>query len=305
MTQVSSSKHAPIPVGEIAKPPFARLPDPNTLFAHRSERLRVLAEGHELRPYLSFLAGLTGVQHRVLEDLPSVEPPNEEARARARDFSMPPLDRLRFTTDAAFDAAFERFLPLVDALEMPAPAYRAIERVRLAGSFARTEMAKAALANAVTVETLAEHVFAAAIVQVHFARLAAELDASRLVPVGDGACPACGGPPVASLIVGWHGAHGTRFCSCALCGTLWNYVRIKCTLCGSTKGITYHAIEGDAGTVKAETCDSCHCYVKILHQHVDPSLEAVADDAASLALDLLAREAGYRRGAVNPFMLGY
>jgi FdhE protein len=305
MTQVGSSKHAPIPIGEIAKPPFVRLPDPKTLFARRSERLRVLAEGHDLRPYLSFLAGLTGVQHRVQEDLPAVEPSNEESRERAREFGMPPLDRLRFTTDTGFDATFERFLSLADGLDMPAPARRAIERVRLADSVARTEMAKAALANAVAVETLAEHVFVAAIVQVHFARLAAELDARRLVPVGDGVCPACGGPPVASLIVGWHDAHGTRFCSCALCGTLWNYVRIKCTLCGSTKGITYRAVEGEAGTVKAETCDSCHCYVKILHQHVDPSLEAVADDAASLALDLLVREAGYRRGAVNPFMLGY
>jgi FdhE protein len=304
MTQVGSSKHAPNPIGEIAKPPFACLPDPKTLFARRSERLRVLAEGHDLRPYLWFLAGLTGAQHRVQEDLPAVEPPNEEARVRAREFGMPPLDRLRFAADAAFDATFERFLPLANALEMPAPARRAIERVHLADSVARTEMAKAVLANAVAVETLAEHVFVAAVAQVHFARLAAELDASRLVTVGDGVCPACGGPPVASLIVGWHGAQGTRFCSCALCGTLWKYVRIKCTLCGSTKGITYREIEGDAGTVKAETCDSCRCYLKILHQHLDPSLEPVADDAASLALDLLVREAGYRR-AVNLFMLGY
>jgi FdhE protein len=45
--------------------------------------------------------------------------------------------------------------------------------------------------------------------------------------------------------------------------------------------------------------------VKILHQHKDPALEPVADDVASLALDLLVREAGYRRGGVNPFLLGY
>lgn len=305
MTQVGASKHAPIPIGDVAKPLFARLPDPKTLFVRRAARLRELAEGHDLRPYLSFLAGLTDVQHHVQEVLPAVEPPNEEARVCARDFGMPPLGRLRFTADAAFDATFERLLHFADALEMPASARAAIERVRFADAGARPAMAKAALAKPVPVETLAEHVFIAAIVQVHFARLAAELDASRLGPVGDGACPACGGPPVASLIVGWHDAHGTRFCSGALCGTLWNYVRIKCTLCGSTKGISYRAIEGGAGTVKAETCDSCRRYVKIPHQHVDPSLEPVADDAASLALDLLVREAGYRRGAINPFKLGY
>jgi FdhE protein len=31
----------------------------------------------------------------------------------------------------------------------------------------------------------------------------------------------------------------------------------------------------------------------------------MADDAASLALDMLVREMGYRRGAVNPFLMGY
>ena len=139
----------------------------------------------------------------------------------------------------------------------------------------------------------------------HFARLAAGLDAARLVPVGDGACPVCGGPPVSSLVVGWSGAHGARFCACGLCGTLWNYVRIKCAVCGSTKGIGYEEIEGGAGTIKAETCDSCRSYVKILHQHADPAVDPVADDVATLALDLLVRESGYRRGSVNPFLVGY
>jgi FdhE protein len=57
--------------------------------------------------------------------------------------------------------------------------------------------------------------------------------------------------------------------------------------------------------VKAETCGSCRGYVKILHQHKDPALDPVADDVASLGLDVLLRETGYRRGAVNPFLLGY
>ena len=169
----------------------------------------------------------------------------------------------------------------------------------------RDGMMRNVLADAIPMETLAEHVYVAAALQVHFARLAARLDASTLVPVGDGACPVCGGPPVSSLIVGWHGAHGARFCACSLCGTLWNYVRIKCTLCGSTKGIGYQEIEGGPGTVKAETCDSCRCYVKILHQHKDPALDPIADDVATLGLDLLVREGGYRRGSFNPFLIGY
>ena len=72
--------------------------------------------------------------------------------------------------------------------------------------------------------------FVAAALQVHFARLAARLDAKALVPVGKGACPACGAAPVSTMVVGWSGAHATRFCACSLCGTLWNYPRIKCTV---------------------------------------------------------------------------
>jgi FdhE protein len=82
-------------------------------------------------------------------------------------------------------------------------------------------------------------------------------------------------------------------------------VRIKCTLCGSTKGITYHGIDGDPGAIKTETCDACHRYVKILHQQKDPAIEPLADDVASLGLDLLMRGTVFSRGGVNPFLLGY
>ena len=74
---------------------------------------------------------------------------------------------------------------------------------------------------------------------------------------------------------------------------------------GSTKGIGYQEIDGGAGTIKAETCDSCRGYVKVLHQHKDPDLDPIADDVATLGLDLLVRELGFRRGGVNPFLLGY
>ena len=219
---------------------------------------------------------------------------------------MPPLDRGHFTADAAVDATLDRLFALAAEIEMPDSARAALDRVRARRTLRRaTRWCAAVLAEAIPVETLAEHVYVAAALQVHFARLAARLDPKALVPVGDGACPACGGPPVASAIVGWQGAHGARFCVCSLCATLWNVVRIKCVLCGSTKGIAYQELEGGAGNVKAETCENCHGYVKILYQHKDPALDPVADDVASLGLDLLLREGGYRRGAVNPFLLGY
>jgi FdhE protein len=107
------------------------------------------------------------------------------------------------------------------------------------------------------------------------------------------------------LVVGWRDAQATRFCACSLCGTLWNYPRIKCTLCGATKAIGYQQIAGGSPAIKAETCESCHRYVKVLQQRDDAGLDPVADDVATLALDILLRESGFRRGAVNPFLLGY
>ena len=305
MSDVGAPRHAAIPIGDPAAPPVARLPDPMTLFAQRSQRLRLLARDHQLAPYLTFLADLAAVQHGIQDGLPAVEPPAADVVARAREHAMPPFDRARFTADPAFDMTLERVLAACGSCIMPAAASAALARVRGAGAETLAAMMRAVLADAVPVEALAEHVFVAAALQVHFARLVARLDAKRLVQVGDGACPACGGPPVASLIVGWHGAHGARFCACALCSTLWHYVRVKCTVCGSTKGISYQEVAGGLGTVKAECCDECRSYVKILDQRSDPALDPVADDVASLGLDLLMRETGLRRGSVDPFLLGY
>ena len=58
MTELRAPGHDPIPIGEIAKPPFARQPDPLTMFAQRAGRLRSLAERNALRSYLIFLAVL-------------------------------------------------------------------------------------------------------------------------------------------------------------------------------------------------------------------------------------------------------
>ena len=305
MKKAGTPRYDPVPIGEVARPPFARPPDPLSLFRSRAQRFVALAARHELAEYLRFLAGLAETQHRIQEELPVPDPPSEELRARARELSLPPLPRDRFTFEPVFAETLARLLAYVTAADMPPPARVALQRLTNADIATREHMVRAVLANSLPIETLAEHVYVAAALQVHFARLAAQLNPDRLVPIGKAGCPVCGGLPACSLVVGWRRAQATRFCACALCGTLWNYVRIKCTLCGSTKSISYQQIEAGSGTVKAETCGTCHGYVKILHQQEDPQLEPVADDVATLGLDLLLREAGYRRGGVNFFLHGY
>lgn len=292
-------------IGEIASPVFARPPQPRRLFLDRAARFRFLAERHDLRPYLLFLAGLSDAQDRVQDELADPILPDAGELKRAHDFAMPPLDRARFEVDAVFAATLHRLLPLLAGLAMPEAAAAALARLRAGADLKMSEMVRSVLSEAIPMETLAEHVYVAAALQVHFTRLASQLAAKSLVPVGDGACPACGGPPASSMVVGWQNAHGTRYCACGLCSTQWNYVRIKCTLCGSTEGISYQEVDGGTGTVKAETCKKCRGYVKVLQQYLDPAVDPIADDVASLGLDILVRDAGFKRGGVNPFLLGY
>jgi len=301
----SSPLPDPSMIGGVTTPPFVRLPDPPTLFEARARRLEELAAASEMGPYLHFLAGLVRAQHAILGELPEPELPDAETLERARTHEMPPLDRSRFSSDEVVETTLDRLFEAAKAVPKPAMAGAALARVAAADAAVRAEMVANVLANALSVEVLAEHVYVAAALQVHFARLAARLDGGRLVSVGDGVCPACGGPPVASLIVEWPNAHGSRYCACALCGTLWNFVRIRCVSCGSTKGIGYQEVEGGAGTIKAETCDECRTYVKVLYQNKDMRLEPVADDVGSLGLDLKMAEGPYRRAAFDPFLLGY
>ncbi|RYB06038.1 formate dehydrogenase accessory protein FdhE [Lichenibacterium ramalinae] len=292
----------PTAIGGVVTPPFARLPDPAGLFVKRSLRLRAYAEHSDLKPFLLFLAGLADAQAAIQSTLAAVSAP--EALARSRHHAMPPLDRAALLPDAALDATFDALFDAAAALDQPDEARAALGRI--AGDRAlRDACARTVLAGERPEAGLAEHAYAAAAVQVHMARLAATLDVAALVPVGTGACPACGGPPVSSTVVGWQGADGARYCTCALCATMWNVVRVKCTLCDSTKGITYMGVEGGTDTVKAETCDACHRYVKILQGQKDMLVDAVADDVGSLGLDMLMAGTAYRRGAYDPFLMGY
>lgn len=305
MTKAGPPAPDPSVIQVIPKPPFVRLPDPGDMFVRRAARFRALAAGHDLAAYLEFLADIAELQASVQVDLPEPELPAEEQLERALRHGMPPLDRSGFVVGDDVQKLIDRLASAAAAVDMPREASAALARVARADAGERAGMVAAVLADAFPFEAVAEHGFVAAAMQVHFARLAARLDAEALKPVGDGVCPVCGGAPSASLIVGWTKPEGTRYCACSLCGTLWNYIRAKCCLCGETKDVSLREIAESDGTVKAEVCASCRGYVKVLYQQRKPELDPIADDVASLGLDLLMREAGFRRGAVNPFLTGY
>ncbi len=98
------------------------------------------------------------------------------------------------------------------------------------------------------------------------------------------------------------------------CGRCANAApRVQCSRCGAAgKDIAYQSLVGadagdDAGAakeaaVRAETCEHCHGYLKILYLEKDPHAEPVADDLGTLALDLLLDERGYERISRNPLL---
>lgn len=305
MTDFVAPKQGLMNIGEEAKPPFVILPDTATLFKSRARRLAQLAPGHDLEPYLLFLSRLTQAQHDASAEMNATKLPSNTAVALASAHGMPPLLAAKAEAAQSARSAIMGVLDKVGRDGLPTATLDAIDVVRGALPDQLVAIVACALDDDAPPTDIAARVLVGAGLQVHFTRLAAKLIADDLTSVADAACPACGAAPMASAVVGLAKANNTRFCTCSLCATMWNVVRVKCVLCSATGGISYHVIEGQPDTVKAETCDSCHSYVKILYQAEDPTLEVLADDVATLGLDMLMTGNGWRRGGRNPFLMGY
>ena len=300
----SSLKPDPSMIGGVAKVPLARLPDPEALFTTRAERFEFLAlHSPNLAPYLRFLGHVSRAQAELARELPAPAPPAAARIELARSSRMPPLDRNDMRPGLSI--ALDRLCELLADAEMPEPARLALRALQSAEPADRDWVMGNVLTDTIPEDSIAPHLFAAAALQVHAAMMASTLHVEQLVPIRTGICPACGGRPATSMVTESIGAEGARYCSCATCQTLWNEVRVKCTCCGSTKGITYRSVETEDATVKAEICRECAHWVKILYQNKNPTLEPVADDVASLGLDLMMRDTEWKRGGFNPFLVGY
>lgn len=116
-------------------------------------------------------------------------------------------------------------------------------------------------------------------------------------------CPVYGSHPVSSVVRIGGAESGLRYLHCALHSSEWHVVRAKCSNCDNTRGIAYYHLEGDAPVVRAESCPECQTYLKTVHQDKDPLADPVADDLASLTLDLLMDETGHAKSGINWYLI--
>jgi FdhE protein len=282
--------------------PRLRLPDRTSVFLKRAQRLRALAHhgfGHSIGEYLRLMAALADAQHTQLATLEAA-PPGSAA---------PTTDRLPARASGVRrDARWQGILAalcetIAGGSEFTSGVREICGGLRASSVQELESQAEALLGADARARDAAAAPFVMAALQVCWTDRAAALSAEVVAESGiPGICPVCGTLPAASVVRVDLGSQGYRYLHCPLCATEWHLVRVTCSQCQATNGITYHSIEGGSDAIRAESCESCRCYRKIFYQEKDMGVEPVADDLASLALDLLMSEAGYHRASGNPLL---
>lgn len=258
-------------------------PDLAVIYATRAHRLRLLAEGHELADYLTYAAAICDAQ-AALRQAPaaSTDPAWIAANGHWPDLLSALIAALQDTAPPATHPHLAALAGLAtDALRQAAGDL-------VAGRFDQVDPAQAPLIWAALSTTVAQAVRAAPL------PVAAREESPN--------CPLCGTAPAASHI---HTAErqGMRYLHCALCECEWHVVRAKCSNCGESGQLDYLSFESPEAAVRAESCNDCGSYLKVISAERDPDIEIVADDLATLVLDDAAVAEGFGRSGFNPFAL--
>ncbi|MTV39886.1 formate dehydrogenase accessory protein FdhE [Duganella radicis] len=303
--------------------PRLLLPEARSLFTARAARLRQLANnqikgipvGETLAGYLNMMAALVDAQATAIRSLPAdtFAMPDAATIQLAIDHHMPPLP-VSGQRPAMWRRVFDAILDQLDALAAGQPQLAAVLAELRALDTAQLEGCADAVLAELTEGVHPLHApFVAAAIQVMWTMRASQLDGRSVQPlVTNTLCPVCGAHPVASVIRIGGQSQGYRYLQCSCCSSEWHMVRVKCSCCEGTAKVAYQSIDQEleaenkandpSKVARAETCDECHTYRKIFNQEHDFYVDPLADDLASLALDLLVGEAGYARASGNPLL---
>ena len=149
-----------------------------------------------------------------------------------------------------------------------------------------------------------EQFFAKAILQPYAAALAARgiAPAGRPAPTMGRGCPTCGGPPQLAILDApdARGEGGGRRLLCATCLTAWSVPRMCCAHCGEDGEARLGYFQSpDFDHILVEVCEACRRYQKRIDRSRLGIAVPIVDELAAAALDLWAREQGYRKIELN------
>jgi FdhE protein len=284
-----------------------RLPDRARIFSTRAARLRQQSEtgaiGYSVGDYLKLMAHLADAQQVALANIEPVLPDAEQI-THAQTYYMPIVSVRSWRRDERWRRSPPSICDALAALPDLSTRVRSVcDRLRALQPEQLEAQAEDLLAARGSAIDASSAPFVMAALQVYWVALASRMNVADIHDLGvPGVCPMCGTLPVASVVRSDSRSQGLRYLHCGLCATEWHLVRVTCSNCQNTKGISYRSIENGPAGIRAECCDTCHTYRKILYQEEDTGVEPVADDLASLTLDLLLGEAGYQRASPNPLL---
>jgi FdhE protein len=262
-----------------------------TAWNHRIARARHLATAHpDASDLLTFYASLAEYQAALLKKGSGVFFTPTEGREK----DSRPLFRDQLDTDAMASA-----IPnLLAWLQQNAPAALAatLSERQASDRFHWRTVIERYLHHQLDDEGGLETFIAEVVIQ-PFAEYVARSGATRSSEIGNSQsrCISCGGPPVLGVLrEEGHGAKRTLLCG--LCLTERDYLRVLCPACGEQRFDALPVYTADQfGHVRIEACDTCRTYLKTIDLTKDGTAVPVADDLASVSLDLWARDRGYQR----------
>ena len=115
-----------------------------------------------------------------------------------------------------------------------------------------------------------------------------------------GYCPICGSLPSLGLL---KEEAGKRYLLCSYCGYQWRMDRISCPFCENKDQESLHYFFGEGEeTHRIDLCDKCHQYIKTIDTRNLQESDPVLEDLATLHLDILASQKGYKRPVPTPWI---
>lgn len=296
----------PIAPEAIEQKPFFHIPfwlaPEADIFRIRAKRFQELAEQEstQWQEYLNLLAEICLVQQDLYNQLPDIT-----IEYAGDTLPLSPILIDQYTNQ--FDQLFNNmYLALSEHLNPT--ALQVWQEILSLSSIQRQALLKRVMQQQTELAEQDYAIWVNAILQVVYTHAAASLNAKQISNHNElGFCPCCGHDAIGAVIIGKGELEGLRYLYCDLCNSRWHHVRVRCSFCDHDHHLTINKIDevktGVLAAAEAECCPACHAYRKHYRQEKQQYADPIADDLASLALDILLSEDGWLRGGANPFLL--